>query len=67
MWARFRTMSLLLACLAASSCGAGDFCDVVTGRVDFAPETSRQIVRTDRTSAERIAVQNEYGATHCGW
>lgn len=45
----------------------GDFCAVVTAPLDFTAETAAQVVRTDRPTAERIAVQNQYGEGHCGW
>jgi len=64
---RWTTRALLLGSLAMTSAcmRQGDFCDVVTGPITFTRETSAQIVRTDRDKAERIDVQNQYGAGHC--
>lgn len=62
------TMICLAALLAVASCTKpGDFCEVVTGPLDFAPETAAQVLRTDRPTAERIAVINSYGDAACGW
>lgn len=57
----------LTACLILGACTPGDFCDVVTSELSFAPETARAIVRTDRDEANQIAVQNEYGRKTCSW
>lgn len=63
-----RMMILLALCLGISGCAPiGDFCDVVSGPLIFAPETSQQIVKTDRSDAVNIKVQNEYGMKNCPW
>ncbi len=62
------TMISVTAFLILSSCDVpGDFCQVVKRPLIFAPETARQMVRTNRPEAEQIAVQNSYGAKHCEW
>jgi hypothetical protein len=64
------TRALLIGSLASvSACGmtAGNFCEVVPGPIEFAAETSAQIVRTDRPAAVQIAAQNAYGGRHCTW
>lgn len=45
----------------------GDFCHVVKAPLTFHPDTAAAIVRADRATGERIAVQNEYGSKHCQW
>jgi len=58
--------ALLIASVASlSACVPGDFCDVVRGPLEFAPETSAQIVATDRDKAEQIAAQNDYWNNRC--
>jgi len=60
--------ALLTASLALSGCerpGGGLFCDVVPSPLEFAAETARQIVATDRPEAEQIDAQNTYWRGHC--
>jgi hypothetical protein len=57
----------LVSCLTIGACNPGSFCEVVSARIEFAPETARAVVRTDRDDAQRIAVQNAYGQENCDW
>ena len=69
MLRRLTTATLLTALLGAGRCVApGDFCDVVSGPLEFTPNTAARVVATDRATAEAIDVQNRYGAGNCsGW
>lgn len=59
---------LTVSAAALAGCGkVGDFCDVVPGAKQFAPETARLMVKTDRPDVEQIRVENDYGAEHCDW
>jgi len=63
---KWTTPVWLTALLAVSACVApGDFCTVVRGPIEFAPETAEVVVRTDRPAAEAIAAQNEYWRGVC--
>lgn len=61
----FTKMRNLLPVLLVGTCSVGDFCEVVPGPLDFHADTARQIVTTDRATAERIEAQNEYGRRQC--
>lgn len=61
-----RTMIWCAASLSLTAC-SGDFCDVVPGPKLFDPETSAEMVRTDRQDVIQIRVENEYGKRNCGW
>lgn len=65
---KWTTTGLLIACLTIANCTpAGDFCEVVKGPLTFQPETAKQIVKTDRATAEQIETQNVYGDKVCKW
>lgn len=67
MFKAWVTIGSLTSCLAIGACNPGSFCEVVGAEIEFAPETARAVVRTDREDAERIAVQNAYGRANCDW
>lgn len=58
-------LASLSGCMSAP--GGGSLCDVVPGPLLFSPETSAQIVRTDRQTAVEIDTLNRVGANACGW
>ena len=60
-------LMISLVSLSACTAPAGDFCDVVSGPILFAPDTSAIVVATDRGTAEAISVLNDYGDARCGW
>ncbi|WP_152002854.1 hypothetical protein [Roseobacter sp. TSBP12] len=69
-----RTMICLTACLVLSGCagttvqvpdGQVNFCDVVTREKTFVPDTARQIVLTDRATAEQIEFENGVFEAEC--
>lgn len=58
--------TILLTALAVSGCTQpGDFCDVYTSPLGFQKETAAQVVKTDRATAESIAVRNGYWSRRC--
>lgn len=60
-----KAMLLCCAVLLVSCSKPGDFCQVVRKEKDFAPETSEQMLRTDRDEVVAIATENEYWGRHC--
>lgn len=64
----FRTPAwLMLSAVVVSGCvgNTGSFCTVVRAPIEFAPETSAEVVRTDRPAAEQIAAQNQFWRDNC--
>ena len=61
------TAICLTACLGLSGCvKPGDFCDVYgPDPILFQRDTAAAILRTDRPSAERITVLNQYQGKVC--
>ncbi len=68
-----RGAPLVICCLIATRLTAtcapapGNFCDVMSAPVVFAPETVTRVVASDRGTAERPDAQNIYGTRHCRW
>jgi hypothetical protein len=56
----------LLASLSACA-PAGDFCEVVSGPIQFPEQVAAVVVQGARPEAVRIDTQNRYGAARCGW
>lgn len=64
---RVKTMVLLLSASLAGACSApGDFCDVVSGPIEFPAATAQTLVREARPEVVRIDSQNTYWRSHCG-
>lgn len=69
MLKRRMTSSLSVALLVGISACApvGNFCDVVSGPILFPEAVAGVVVTEARREAERLDVQNRYGAANCGW
>ncbi len=63
---------LIVSLAATSACapqiGAGLFCDVVQGPIEFPRPVAEVVVQGARAEAVAIDTQNRYGAANCpGW
>jgi hypothetical protein len=56
----------LLASLSACAV-PGDFCEVVSGPIQFPEQVAAVVVQGARPEAVKIDTQNRYGAARCGW
>ena len=59
--------SLGLLAIVSACAPAGDFCEVVSGPIQFPEQVAAVVVQGARPEAVKIDTQNRYGAARCGW
>jgi hypothetical protein len=65
---KHRMILSLCAVSLVSACAApGDFCEVVSGPIQFPEQVAAVVVQGARPEAVKIDTQNRYGAARCGW
>lgn len=70
-WRRMTLILCSLSLASLSACvpvtGGNNFCDVVSGPIQFPAEVAQVVVAGAREEAVKISAQNAFGARNCGW